>query len=140
MRYPSLLRRVLATQIDVFVILFLLYLFAHSPFYNGEVETYWPLWLFILYEPVCTRYLCTLGQFLLRFRVRTFSDHSKVPLWRGLVRVLVKYLLGILSFLLMPRQPQRRAFHDLIAGTIVLEAVDVAEHDRLTIVGGGREA
>ena len=129
MVYPSLLRRFLAAQIDILVVLFLLYLYGHSPLYDGRAETIWPMWLFVLYEPVFTRYGCTLGQLLMRFRVRTFPAQGKVPIWRGLVRVCVKYLLGILSFFLMPRQPQRRAIHDLIAGTIVLDERQLSQHD-----------
>ena len=127
MTYPSLLRRYLATLVDLFVVLFVLYLFAHSPLYNKDsgAEVTWPLWLFVMYEPLSNRYGMTVGQFLLRFRVRTVKGHGRVPLWRGLIRVLTKYLLGIISFIRMPIQRERRALHDTIAGTIVLEARDV---------------
>jgi hypothetical protein len=52
------------------------------------------------------------------------KGHERVPLWRGFIRVVTKYLLGIISFIRMPIQKQRRALHDIISGTIVLEARD----------------
>jgi uncharacterized RDD family membrane protein YckC len=84
----------------------------------------WPLFLFVVYEPLCNRYAMTVGQFLMRFRVRTVQGHKRVPLWRGFIRVITKYLLGVISFIRMPIQKERRALHDMIAGTIVLEARD----------------
>jgi uncharacterized RDD family membrane protein YckC len=129
MNYPSLFRRFLAAQVDILVVLFLLYLYGRSPLYDGRAETIWPMWLFLLYEPFFTRYGCTLGQLLMRFRVRTFLAQKKVAILRGVVRVCIKYLLGLLSFFLMPRQPQRRAIHDLIAGTIVLAERQLPQHN-----------
>jgi uncharacterized RDD family membrane protein YckC len=131
MGYPNLLRRYLATFIDFWVMLFLLHTYAHSGFYHEEISKLplWPLLIFVLYEPFLTRYLCTPGQYLMHFRVRMVSDHGRVPLWRGLVRVFTKYLLSWHSFLKMPRHPQRRAFHDILAGTVVLEARSAVVHD-----------
>ena len=48
-----------------------------------------------------------------------------IALWIDLaVRLVVKDLLGVISFFLLPRQKQRRALHDLASGTIMLEASD----------------
>ena len=57
MKYPSLLRRYLATVIDLLAVLFVLYLFAQSPLYdkNSSAEVTWPLLLFLVYEPLCNR-------------------------------------------------------------------------------------
>ncbi len=112
MKYPSLLQRYLASFIDVAVILLLLLLYAKSPLSksaSGAVAT-WPLWLFAVYEPICNRYATTLGQLLMGFRVRTFKDHRRVPLWRGFLRLFTKYGLGIISFIRMPVQKHRRLF------------------------------
>ena len=124
MAYPSLLRRYVATLIDVMTILGIIYLYVRSPLFRAweSATAAWPLGLFVVYEPICNRYFTTLGQFLMHFRVRTFKGNKRVPLWRGLVRVIAKYLLGILSFIRMPMHKQRRALHDIISGTIVIEA------------------
>src|SRR6478736_7751140 len=97
MKYPSLLRRYVATSIDVFVILLLLYVYAQSPLAKttSGSAAIWPMWLFVVYEPICTRFGTTVGQFLMRFRVRTMKGGGRVPLWRGFVRLFTKYLLGV---------------------------------------------
>jgi uncharacterized RDD family membrane protein YckC len=124
MPYPSVVRRYVATLVDVFAILGIIYLYVQSPLYPAweSATAAWPLGLFVLYEPVCDRYFTTLGQFLMRFRVRTIDGLKRVPLWRGFVRVIFKYLLGVVSFVRMPIQKQRRAFHDIISGTIAIDA------------------
>ncbi len=124
MKYPSLLRRYLATTVDLLVVVGLLYLYAISPISktpSGATAT-WPFWLFVLYEPVCNRFGTTIGQLLMGFRVRTLKNGRKVPLWRGFLRLFSKYLLGAISFIKMPVHKQRRALHDIISGTIVVEA------------------
>lgn len=129
MAYPSLLRRYLATVIDVVAILFLLYLFGHSPLYNEHsgASAAWAMLLFVVYEPLWNRYATTLGQLIMRFRVRTVNGYQRVPLWRGFVRVVTKYVLGLLSFIRMPVQKQRRALHDIISGTIVIDARNASD-------------
>jgi uncharacterized RDD family membrane protein YckC len=129
MKYPSLLQRYLATLIDVIAILFLFYLYAKSPLSQtatGASAT-WPLWLFVVYEPICNRYATTLGQLLMGFRVRTFQGERKVPLWRGFVRLFTKYILGAISFIRMPIHKQRRALHDIISGTIAINTGSKSE-------------
>ena len=124
MKYPSLFQRYLASTIDVVFILFLLYLYAKSPLSKtaSGATAVWPMWLFVIYEPLCNRCGTTLGQFLMGFRVRTMKEHKRVPIWRGFVRVFSKYFLGAISFIKMPIHKQRRALHDIIAGTIAINA------------------
>ena len=86
--YPSLLRRYLATCLDVMFIVLVLYAYAQSPLPKTESgSSSWPALLFIFYEPICNRLGTTVGQFLMGFRVRTMKDGRKVPLWRGFVRL-----------------------------------------------------
>jgi uncharacterized RDD family membrane protein YckC len=124
MNYPSLLQRYVATVIDAIAIFFLFYLYAKSPFSEATTgaSATWPLWLFVVYEPICNRYATTLGQFLMGFRIRTMVGGRRVPLWRGFVRLLSKYGLGAISFIKMPVHKQRRALHDIISGTIAVNA------------------
>lgn len=124
MKYPSLLQRYLATVIDVLAVLALFYLYAKSPLSRTEAgaTAIWPLWLFVFYEPLCNRFATTLGQLLMGFRVRTLKGGRRVPLWRGFVRLFSKYILGAISFIRMPVHKQRRALHDIISGTIAIDA------------------
>lgn len=133
MTYPNLLRRYTAAAIDVAVVIFIIYLgsrvgLAADSDANSTVK--WPLLLFIVYEPIGNRFGATIGQLLMRFRVRTFNGQKRVPIWRGIIRVFAKYLLGIISFVRMPVQKQRRALHDFLSGTIVLELAEVNALDR----------
>jgi len=124
MRYPNLLRRYLASLIDGAVVFGLLVLYMRDPLRSARSQDvlYWPLLLLALYEPLLTRYFCTLGQLVTGIRVRSEFGGQRVPIWRVFIRLFVKYLLGILSFIFMPGHPQKRAIHDLAAGTIVVDA------------------
>jgi uncharacterized RDD family membrane protein YckC len=129
MRYPNLLRRYLASLIDgVFVFgLFVLYMRDPLRFARSQDVLYWPLLLLVLYEPLFTRYLCTLGQLVTGIRVRSEPGGQRVPVWRVFIRLFVKYLLGFISFIFMPGHSRKRAIHDLAAGTIVVDARTVHE-------------
>lgn len=120
--YPSLLRRYLSTFIDTVVIFLLLFAFSRSPLYdrNSTEPVLWPLWLFVIFEPLLTSFACTPGQFAMRFRVRRAYDLRRPWLHTTFLRWFVKAALGIISVLYLPAQKQRRALHDLASGTIVL--------------------
>jgi len=120
--YPSLLRRYLSTVIDYAVIFGLLFAFAKSPLYDPEAAeaTIWPMWLFVIYEPLLTTVACTPGQLAMNFRVRLVAGLGRPAIHRTFLRWLVKSVLGVVSILFLPRQKQRRALHDLASGTIVL--------------------
>jgi uncharacterized RDD family membrane protein YckC len=68
-----------------------------------------------------TVFACTIGQLAMRIRVRKCEGHERIGFFRAVFRTLVKYCLGLLSFLSMPAQRERRAMHDLAAGTLVLD-------------------
>jgi uncharacterized RDD family membrane protein YckC len=129
MKYPSLLRRYLASLIDgaTLAVVYVLYMRAPLHFVQSQAPNYWPLVLLALYEPLLTRYLCTPGQLLMSIRVRTEPGIERVPVLRTFLRLLVKYLLGFISFIFMPAHRQKRALHDLAAGTIVVEAGSASE-------------
>ncbi len=121
--YPSLLRRYLATTLDVILVVLILYAYAQTPLSKTQVgSSGWPILLFFVYEPICNRLGTTFGQYVMGFRVRTMRDGRKVPLWRGFVRLFTKYILGFISFIKMPVHKHRRALHDIISGTIAVEA------------------
>jgi len=63
----------------------------------------------------------------MNIRVRTEPEIERVPVSRRFLRLFVKYLLGIISFVFMPAHRQKRALHDLAAGTIVVDARSVAQ-------------
>ena len=133
MTYPNLLRRYLASLLDMLAVLFLVYLYSRSPWYEPGSNAGGIVFIVALlsYEPLATSFYCTLGQAVMRFRVRNMADSGRINPPQAYVRLLVKYALGILSFLTMPVRPDRRAIHDLAAGSIVVEASAVRVHERL---------
>lgn len=124
MRYPNVLRRYLATVLDLFALWCIVYSISRTPALTDRgALAYWILAIaLLLYEPLLTVYACTLGQAVMRIRVRTADGVKRIGLDQAFGRVIVKYILGILSLLSVPARRDRRAIHDLSSGTIVVEA------------------
>lgn len=124
MNYPNVLRRYLATVLDLFALWCIVYAIAQTPALTERgALAYWILGASLLsYEPLLTTYACTLGQAVMRIRVRTFDGSRRIGLDQAFGRLFVKYLLGIISFLTVPARKDRRAIHDLSSGTIVIAA------------------
>jgi uncharacterized RDD family membrane protein YckC len=123
-RYPNLLRRYVASLIDGVLVFGAFLFYMRDPLRSAQSQDpiYWPLLLLLLYEPLLTRYACTLGQLAMGIRVRSEPGGERVAVWRLFVRSLTKFLLGILSFMFMPGHAKKRALHDIAAGTIVVDA------------------
>lgn len=58
----------------------------------------------------------------MRIRVRTPDGNNRIGIAHAFMRMVVKYLLGLISFLTVPARKDRRAIHDLAARSIVVEA------------------
>jgi uncharacterized RDD family membrane protein YckC len=77
--------------------------------------------IWVLYEPLCTTLGCTIGNYLKGIRVRRVGDHSKkINFIQALLRYAVKVFLGWLSFLTIHQNTERRAIHDLAAGSVMV--------------------
>ena len=124
--YPDLSARIQSTFIDSILIIVLMFVFASilDKFENV------PDWvriamfasLFIVYEPLCTSLACTLGNYIKGIRVRKYSDHSKrINIFQAIIRYMVKILLGWISFLTINSNPQKRAIHDFVAGSVMIK-------------------
>jgi uncharacterized RDD family membrane protein YckC len=124
MQYPNALRRYLATLVDMAVMWAGIFLIARLQVATGSDALAYTLVaaLLLFYEPMLTVYASTLGQVVMRFKVRTPGDLRRIRLAQAYARFVVKYLLGVISFLTMPTRSDRRAIHDLAAETIVVEA------------------
>lgn len=124
MTYPNLLRRYLATLLDMFALWCIVYgVSRFAIFTEGGAVGYWTLGLsLLLYEPLLTAYACTAGQALMRIRVRTTDGLRRIGPAQAFFRMFVKYLLGMISFLTVPARKDRRAIHDLAADSIVVDA------------------
>lgn len=123
--YPTLVRRYLGAMIDGIVVILLAVAIGQLPFVpRGEEGSGIVVFMLVLlnYEPLLTAFRCTAGQAVMRFRVRDAATREQAPLWRLYLRVVIKALLGIVSFLTLPARRDRRAIHDLAARTLVVEA------------------
>jgi len=125
--YPSLLKRYQSLFIDLLFSLFAMFGVVAMLDRIGEVPTWVRIVSFILlwgvYEPLCVTLGCTIGNYLMGIRVRKASDETKrINLLRAYIRFAFKILLGWVSFITMFSDKQRRAIHDLIAGSVMIIA------------------
>lgn len=124
--YPLLTDRVQSTFIDTVFIVILMFVFAS---FLDKIENP-PDWirialffgLFAIYEPVCTAFGCTLGNYIKKIRVRQADNYTKrINLAQAFIRYIIKVLLGWISFLTMHGNKERRAIHDFAAESVVIK-------------------
>jgi len=125
-QYPLLIDRVQSTFIDLLVILSLTFLAGYilDKFDNVpdgvRIALFFGLWA--VYEPVCTSMGSTLGNYIKGIRVRQHGhNYSKINLLQSFIRYGLKATLGWLSFITMHTNKERRAIHDLVAGSVMLK-------------------
>jgi uncharacterized RDD family membrane protein YckC len=122
--YPPLITRYKAMLIDA---LFLLIIMIVTMVIVGDSEHRSPVMITMgllavgVYEPLLTAYSATLGQRIMKVRVRRSSDPSKkVTVLNAYLRALVKVWLGWLSFITINFNPEHRAIHDFAGRSIVV--------------------
>ncbi len=125
-KYPELKDRVQSTFIDTILIIALMFLFATilEKFENVPdwIRIVLFVGLFVVYEPVCTTFGCTLGNYLKGIRVRKDTDTTKrIAIFQALLRYPIKIFLGWISFLTIHGNPRRRAIHDLVSGSVMVK-------------------
>lgn len=122
--YPSILRRYFSTFIDGLFITGMLILWAYLLDSENTTATTVRmgiiLFMFFVYEPIFTAYFCTLGQKMTGIRIRKFSTGKKISIVQAYLRIVVKILLGILSFFTIPFTKNNRAIHDFVVGSLVI--------------------
>ena len=125
-KYPTLIRRYVATAIDaVFIlsaIILISYLFENAGETGVKVRVGLIMLLFFVYEPLCTSRFCTLGQKIMGVRVRRYPSLERISLLTAYARIFIKGVLGLLSFFTLPFSQKRRAIHDMAAHSIVVFA------------------
>lgn len=125
-QYPTLSDRVQSTFIDSLFIVILMFTFG------SLIEKYegTPDWvrmvLFIaiaaVYEPLCTSFGFTIGNYIKGIRVRSASDNvKKINVFQAIIRYVLKIVFGWLSFITIHSNQQRRAIHDLAAGSVMIK-------------------
>jgi uncharacterized RDD family membrane protein YckC len=125
-KYPELKERFQSTLIDTLIIITLMFVVSSFLDHFDSV----PEWLnvvlfiglFIAYEPLCMTFGATPGNYWKRIRVRKYSDTKKrINFFQAILRYPIKVLLGWISFLTIHSNPKRRAIHDLVSGTVMIQ-------------------
>ncbi|GAO43567.1 RDD family protein [Flavihumibacter petaseus] len=84
-----------------------------------RIALFFGLWA--VYEPLCTSLGCTAGNYLKGIRVRDVNHPEKrINFLQAFIRYVIKLSLGWISFLTMYTNHQRRAIHDLVAGSVMI--------------------
>lgn len=124
-KYPSILKRYLSTLIDSLFVLSMMILVSYLFQSNNQLATNarvgMILFLFFVYEPICTSKFCTIGQKVTGIRVRAMFLRQNISISKAYFRIIIKILFGFLSFFTIPFTKNKRAIHDLIANSIVIE-------------------
>ncbi len=79
--YPALIDRFKSTMIDTVVIIFGMFIFsklldAADPS-DGTIRGVVLVLVFVLYDPLCTCFGCTVGNYFMGIRVRRFEDPDR---------------------------------------------------------------
>ncbi len=123
--FPQILKRYQSMLIDGLLILAAVTVFVQVKEEIGLESTGISIVFFIMtisYEPILTAYSATVGQRLMKIRVRDIKNpDQKINLFRAYIRILTKGIFGWLSFLTINFNRERRAIHDLAAASVVVK-------------------
>ncbi|SRR5258706_13596284 len=124
--YPLLGDRVQSTFIDTILMVTLMFVFASILDKYENVPDWVRIVLFVglwaVYEPLCTTFGATPGNYIKKIRVRQFGASSKrINIFQALIRYILKILLGWVSFLTIHSNKERRAIHDFVAGSVMIK-------------------
>jgi uncharacterized RDD family membrane protein YckC len=123
--YPSLSERVQSLFIDTMVLIITMVILSQLLDNFDNV----PNWVrgslfvlaFVLYEPLCLTFGCTLGNYIKNIRVKQFNDETKrLNFFQAIIRYIVKLFLGWLSFITIHSNPKKRAIHDMASGSVMI--------------------
>ena len=130
MKYGTLLNRVKAAIIDFLIIMGLVLSVSTILSKFGNVPDFVRVILFILifilYDPIFTSTIgATIGHLFLGLRVRRSNDEDRKIIFPiAIVRFILKALLGWISLLTITVIKKKKAIHDLVAGSVVLQSTD----------------
>lgn len=123
--YPLLTDRVQSSFIDGMVIIIMMFVFAAWLDRFDDAPSWLRIALFFgawaIYEPLCTSLGGTIGNHVKGIRVRQHgATNQKINFFQAFARYLVKITLGWISFLTIHTNNERRAIHDMVAGSVMI--------------------
>ena len=121
--YPLLSDRVQSSFIDGIFIIVMMFVFASLLDDNApdwiRIALFFGLWA--VYEPLCTSLGGTIGNQLKGLRVRkNAATNKRINIFQGFIRYVLKMSLGWISFITIHTNKERRAIHDLAAGSVMI--------------------
>jgi uncharacterized RDD family membrane protein YckC len=127
--YPRLLKRIQSFLIDT--VLKVVSIYAATLIFEalklekcGWLKGTILILIVVVYEPLSMRLGATVGNYVTGIRVRRFNDKNRrINLFQACLRYLVKILFGWLSCITIGFNEQKRAIHDLVAESIVIEKI-----------------
>ena len=123
--YPLLIKRYKALLTDgllLLAILVIVMLVVQDSEYRPTVMVTTGLILLLCYEPLLTTYSGTIGQKIMKIKVRRHGQPDKrLSLLNSYIRWLTKGLLGWISFITINFNKDHRAIHDFASDSIMLE-------------------
>lgn len=123
--YPFLGERVQSSFIDLLFIVLLMFIFSFFLDKAEDVQDWVRIVLFVfiwlIYEPLFTSLGSTIGNYVKGIRVRRHdATNKRISFPRALLRYIFKMALGWLSFITIHGDPEKRAIHDLVAGSVMI--------------------
>ncbi len=125
-QYCTLTDRIKSMLIDALFLIAVMMVFStaldmvKNPLVWLRVAIFIAIWF--LYEPFCVAYGCTIGQYIMRIRVRRASNPAaRINIVLSYIRYIIKLAFGWLSFLSVAFNPNRQAIHDLAVESIVVK-------------------
>lgn len=128
-KYAILPRRIKAVVIDSIILIAMSYMTSEIFSSFETVPQYIRIsafvFIFILYDPIFTSfYGGTIGHSYSGISVKRENNNAKNLLFPlAILRFIVKFLFGWISLLTTSMNEKRRALHDFVAGSVVLENV-----------------
>lgn len=124
--YPLLGDRIQSTFIDTILLVAMMFLFSEILDWFQNVPDSVRITMFIavwiVYDPLCTTFGCTLGNYIKGLRVRQHDDvHKRINIIQAIIRYMLKLFLGWLSFLTINSNKEKRAIHDFAVGSVVIK-------------------
>lgn len=123
--YGRFSRRLKAVVIDSIVIMLLLVttlLVAVSAGSDriGRILGFTLVAVWLLYEPLLVSFVgSTIGHYRTNLRVVDNRSHGNISFVKAVVRVFIKSMLGLYSFVTMATTSRHQAVHDLLTGATV---------------------
>ena len=120
--YASLFRRIVATLVDIGVVVLTIYFVQQRLVDEAAlVKIMLAAAVVILYEPLLTVCACTIGQLVMGTRVRHSETRKRISSRMAYARFAAKYA-GTLAGARHSRRKDLRMNHDLVADTVVVNA------------------